>query len=94
LIHCKKDYRPEPYGVRNSTIKGYAYTKEFYNPKYDGTILPDTKDYRRTLYWNPDVKTDRNGEATVVFYNNSSSSDIKIDAETVTNKGIIGALNQ
>jgi hypothetical protein len=68
--------------------------KEFYNPRYDKAMLPDEKDYRRTLYWNPDVKTDKTGKATVAFFNNSTCKSMNVSAETVTSNGIIGVLNK
>ena len=66
--------------------------KEFYSPNYSNTPLPTQGDYRRTLYWNPNVKTDSNGEASVEFYNNSSCTKYHIDAQTVTKNGEIGVL--
>ena len=44
-------------------------------------------DYRRTLYWNPDVKTDSNGEAKIEFYNNSTCRQLVISAEGITKDG-------
>ena len=40
-------------------------------PDYRKRDLPDSNDFRRTLYWNPDVLTDENGRASVVFYSNA-----------------------
>lgn len=92
LMHCKKNYHHEPLGMRETKFAGYAYTKEFFNPRYDRAILPDEKDYRRTLYWNPDVKTDATGKATISFFNNGSCKAMNVSAETVTEKGVIGAM--
>lgn len=44
-------------------------------------------DYRRTLYWNPDLLLDENGEATVQFYNNGTCKQLFISAEGVTKEG-------
>lgn len=76
-------------GVRNTTLKGYSLTKEFYSPDYD--ILLKEPDYRRTLYWNPSVYTDENGNAKVSFFNNSITRHLKIDAETITQDGILAS---
>lgn len=86
--------RTSPIGMRKTKLQGYAYVKEFYNPRYDDVHLPNEKDYRRILYWNPDVKTDENGKATINFYNNSSCKTMKISAETVTENGVIGVYNK
>ena len=66
--------------------------KEFYSPDYSKTPLPTQGDYRRTLYWNPNVQTDSTGCASVEFYNNSSCTKYNIDAQTVTKNGEIGVL--
>ncbi len=79
-------------GVRRTKIKGYSYSKEFVSPDYsklvlDGNAAPPA-DYRRTLYWNPDVQPDSTGRAFVEFYNNSSATSLVISAETVTQEGL------
>jgi len=75
-------------GVRKTWLEGYSTVKEFYHPDY--SVLPPESDYRRTLYWNPNVTTDEHGKATVRFYNNSSCKNFNISAETVTPLGMIG----
>ena len=84
----------EAYGIRNTTFQGYSLVKEFFNPQYDKVVLPDDKDYRRTLYWNPFVKTDKDGKATITFFNNHSCKQMQINAETVTEKGVIGSFQK
>jgi hypothetical protein len=86
--------RNNVYGIRQTNLQGYSAVKEFFNPRYEYTPLPSEKDYRRTLYWNPDVKTDANGKATVTFYNNSSCKNFNVSAETVTEYGVIGVMNK
>ena len=49
--------------------------------------MPKEVDHRRTLYWNPAVKADRRGEATIEFYNNSSCRHITVSAEGITADG-------
>ena len=61
-------------------MKGFSIPDEFYSPDYSKQPLPK-EDYRRTLYWNPNVRLDSNGQATISLYNNSSSSILQISAE-------------
>ena len=75
-------------GVRKTWLEGYSPAKEFYSPNY--SELPPETDYRRTLYWNPNVTTDENGKAKISFYNNSRCTNFSISAETVTSQGMIG----
>ena len=79
-------------GVRKTWLDGYSQVQEFYSPNY--SILPPEADYRRTLYWNPSVKTDKNGKASIQFYNNSSCKSFSISAETITPQGVIGVLKK
>ena len=37
-------------------------------------------DYRRTLYWNPNLKLDAEGRARVTLYNNSRTTQIEVEA--------------
>ena len=75
-------------GVRKTWLEGYSQVKEFYSPDY--SVLPKDPDYRRTLYWNPSVTTDKNGKAQIHFYNNSRCRKFKVSAETITADGEIG----
>jgi len=75
-------------GIRKLKLEGYDLQKEFYSPDY--SILPKEVDYRRTLYWNPDVSTNSEGKARVQFYNNSTCRQMIISAETITPDGLIG----
>lgn len=72
--------------TRQTTFDGYSPVMEYYAPQYpDGPIQGDA-DYRRTLYWNPDVKVS-NGRAEVEFYNNSYTKSLHISAEGITRNG-------
>jgi len=79
-------------GVRKTWLDGYSQVKEFYSPNY--STLPTEPDYRRTLYWNPAVKTDKEGKALIQFYNNSSCKSFSISAETITPQGVMGVLKK
>ena len=88
------DYRLLPDGTyqhsyrdRHYVLRGYAVCDDFYSPDYSQRPLPDTKDYRRTLLWMPDVKFDKEGKATVRLYNNSKQTAISIEAEGITRSG-------
>lgn len=44
-------------GIRHTYIQGYNEPLEFYSPAYPNGAPLYTEDSRRTLYWNPNVKT-------------------------------------
>lgn len=80
----------EPVGVRLTSLQGFSKPRSFYNPSYKGRSLPNEEDYRRTLYWNPNVTTDNQGKASVSFYNNGTCQKMEISAETITSDGTPG----
>ena len=84
-MYEKKD-RPEIKG-REYFLQGFTRPAEYYNPDYSKAKLPEIKDYRRTLYWNPKVTTDKYGQAAIEFYNNSVCTTIDVSAEGVTKHG-------
>lgn len=83
--------RTAPYmlkdGVRNTFIEGYSRVVSFYHRDYSGDELPDSADYRRTLYWNPSITTTPIGKAQVTFYNNARAKRIHIRAEGISRYG-------
>ena len=68
---------------------GFAYPAEFYNPDYSKQTPPVPTDFRRTLYWNPDLKLDENGEANITFYNNSRQTTLSVEAEGQAPEGTL-----
>ena len=69
------------YRDRHYILPGFAYPAECYSPDYSKQTPPDSiKDYRRTLYWNPNLMLDKDGKATVTLYNNARTTQISVDA--------------
>lgn len=94
LLYRYKDGHREisPVGIRYTSLQGYTPPKAFYHPHYDRILPSDPDDHRRTLYWNPDVQTDAEGNASIRFYNNASCRHLIFDAEVITADGAIGSL--
>ena len=70
---------------------GYQTPAEFYAPAYATekarrSMVPD---YRTTLYWNPTVKLDDTGQATIEFYTSDAPADYDITIEGITQTGKI-----
>lgn len=79
---------------RTTTVEGFSEPVAFYSPQYpDGAIYGDV-DVRRTLYWNPNVLTDHEGNARVEFYNNGYSRGYAISGAGITAGGTPYVLNQ
>ena len=76
------------YRNRRYLLHGFAYQEDFYHPDYKrNPPKAGQKDHRRTLYWNPDLKLDENGEAHVTLFNNSRRTQIKVEANGMTSEG-------
>ena len=74
-------------GIRDTYYEGYSRSCEFYERDYSECALPDTADYRRTLHWDPDVRTDNLGRASISFYNNKQTKKLHVRAEGFTRNG-------
>lgn len=78
------------YRDRRYVIEGFDEPATFYSPDYSRHQLPEgQKDYRRTLYWNPALELDKNGEAQVTLYNNSQPTRISVEAEGQSANGML-----
>ena len=72
-------------GLRKTHFNGYNLPTKFEMEDY--STLPPTEDFRRTLYWDANIKTDAEGRAKVEFYNNSSAKQFFISAEGMAPNG-------
>ena len=72
-------------GLRRTFFQGFNTPETFKMEDY--TNLPPVEDFRRTLYWNPNVTTDKNGKAKIEFFNNSSCKHLFISAEGLSEDG-------
>ena len=72
-------------GLRKTYFDGFNTPETFQMEDY--SVIPPMEDFRRTLYWQPDVRTDSEGKAKVEFYNNSSCREMFISVEGMTPDG-------
>ncbi len=52
------------------------------------------KEEPQTLYWNPSVQTDKNGEAVVRFKSPADYPGVRLTVETLTPEGMVGSLEK
>jgi hypothetical protein len=88
FIYLRDKSRKSIAGIRNTSLTGFSLPAEFYHPVYNDFSLPPVDDFRRTLYWNPNVKTDQRGRVSVRFYNNNSCKGLDISAEGISKNGM------
>lgn len=68
-------------GMRRTDLTGYTNPVEFYSPDYSENP-PFEPDYRRTLYWSPDIRPDADGTVRIRFFNNSTASRMNVSTAT------------
>lgn len=61
-------------GIRYTKIQGFSRPAAFYSPIYPDPTHAPASDNRRTLYWNPNVMTDSEGQATIECYNANATT--------------------
>lgn len=77
------------YRDRRYLLTGYNVCEDFYQPHYE-TLPPEGyRDYRRTLYWNPDVQLDEDGRAVIRFYGNSRQTVPVVSVEGIADNGTL-----
>ena len=75
------------YRDRRYVLDGIAYPEEYYSPDYSQAVPNEPKDYRRTLYWNPNAKPEADGRFTTTLYNNSRETRVTVSACGIDTEG-------
>jgi hypothetical protein len=80
-----------PMSLTTVTPLGYQKPAEFYVPKYnvDSVRLSEKADLRTTIYWNPELETDDNGNVHVSFYTADKSNNYSVVMEGISTNGEI-----
>ena len=89
MVPIADDGKQVVYRDRHIYLHGFNEPAQFYQPNYANRHPESPADYRRTLYWNPNARSDEEGRFTVTFYNNSKDTRIKISAAGVTPDGCL-----
>jgi hypothetical protein len=78
-------------GILSVTANGFYKSREFYAPKYDH---PEDgfnhRDLRTTIYWNPEIQTDKDGNASFEYYNADGTGNYRVVIEGIDEKGNLG----
>jgi hypothetical protein len=93
--HGGKDYATTQAasGTITSIFNGFYKAHEFYSPKYDS---PQSNalaaDLRSTIYWNPNILTDKDGKTTLNYYNAGTKGTYRVVIEGINDDGDLGRL--
>jgi hypothetical protein len=86
LLYPLKNYRLTIQVMRNARqtlFEGYSKVQKFSS----GIYMPGVREHYRTLYWNPSLRSDDEGKASIEFYNTQFGREIEIDACGITSEG-------
>jgi hypothetical protein len=79
------------YSAVTFSPKGYYPARAFYSPKYDATKSGSFGgDLRSTIYWNPKVITDKDGNSGFNFFNADGTGTYRAIIEGIDSNGNIG----
>jgi hypothetical protein len=86
----KEYYRYAP-GVATIRPKGFYLAKEFYSPQYDNSKTNQKiTDLRSTIFWKPDIITDKNGKASFSYFNADGKGSYRMVIEGIDADGNLG----
>lgn len=89
-----KRLTPKPfYGLLAYNFTGYYKTKTFYTPKYAGPKTDAQQpDAHTTIYWNPNIITDKDGKASFAYFNNDTKGAYRVVIEGIDDNGNLGRM--
>ena len=72
-------------------VIGFYKAREFYSPKYEAADTSNIgQDLRTTVFWKPDLITDKDGNASFSFYNADIKGIYRVVVEGIDENGDIG----
>jgi len=83
-------YRYAP-GVVTIRPKGFYLAREFYSPQYDNSKTNQKMtDLRSTIFWKPDIITDKDGKASFSYFNSDGKGNYRMVIEGIDADGNLG----
>jgi len=80
-------------GVLPIAAAGFYKARTFYSPKYEYSNGNSAEpELRPTIYWNPELRTDKDGNAIFDYYNSNDIGIYKILVEGIDNNGNMGRM--
>lgn len=75
------------YSVKQE-VDGFYTERVFYSPNPEQAEMDNKAAVRNTLYWNPFVHPDANGNANLAYYNTKVETKVKVALEGITATGV------
>jgi hypothetical protein len=81
----------QPNGSIKFSQQGFYKSREFYEPKYSAPVNGNPiRDLRSTIYWKPELLTDKEGTASVAYFNADGTGTYRVVVEGIDINGNIG----
>jgi len=78
-------------GVITYPFKGYYKARTFYSPKYTtANVNTNIPDYRTTIFWEPNIVTNAEGEASFSYFNADTRGIYRVTIEGIDANGNLG----
>lgn len=79
--------------IFRQVYEGCQEKSMFYSPDYSTDSLTESRipDFRNTLYWNPDLRTNKSGKTVIEFYASDESAEYTIKVEGMSANGKAGS---
>lgn len=87
ILDTKQGNVREPLDTDHKRIRGLSALQPL-NLRSQRNINSEVPDFRSTIYWNPSVSLDKNGKATVEFYNSDDVGVINFQVNGITTGGV------
>jgi hypothetical protein len=84
-LTLKDNYLIDNPGSLSLNVTGYYNARDFYKPV--PSARPALADYRTTIDWEPNIKTDNTGHAAVSFYNGNLQGNVQVILQGISNTG-------
>ncbi|WP_114941059.1 carboxypeptidase-like regulatory domain-containing protein [Mucilaginibacter endophyticus] len=80
-------------GILPISVPGFYKARVFYSPKYENLEQAGNRpDLRSTIYWQPELITDKNGQALFNYFNADGAGSYRIVIEGIDEDGNLGRL--
>lgn len=96
LIYTRNGDDTDYYARKDAqlTFQGYSKSIDFQQYSASSKTKKRNQSLPETLYWNPSLKTDKNGEAVVRINRPDAAKKVELEAIAITPEGKIGKVTQ
>ncbi len=80
-----------PGNYNRRSFQGYQSPQKYINPDYsdEQKLVSRIPDFRNLLYWNPSIRTDKDGRAYISFYTSDNTGGYSISITGISSEGLL-----